>query len=371
MEVLIFFTLARAAGILRQRIMLRHAVRQKNNSPENAIYRLIETIVRMHPSAKPAVLCLASACMLAHYSASSVAAYPDRIIRIVVPYAPGGGTDTVSRMLGQKLGEAVKQPVVIDFRPGNASIAGSQFVVKSAPDGYTVLFGSTSQALNVSLFSNMPYDPLKDLAPVTLLCTAPQILVVNPMVTARTVKELIALAKAGPDKLTFASSGVASINQLAGELFKSAANVKMVHVPYKGGGQAVIDLLGGRVDMYFGSIPSVIRHVQAGKLRALATTGSIRSQSIPDVPTIAEAELPGYEMVGWYALSVPAVTPRDLIAKLNIEVLQILKMPDFAARLSLEGFDAVGSSPQELDTFLRAEITKNARIVQSANIRPE
>ena len=299
------------------------------------------------------------------------AQFPERAIKIVVPYAPGGGTDTVSRLLGHKLSESVKQSVIIDNRPGGSTITGSQLVVKSPPDGYTMLFGSTSQALNVSLFPKLPYDPLKDLAAVTLLGTSPQILVVNPSLPVRTVKELIALAKGRKDQLTFASGGIASINQLAGELFKLTADVDMIHVPYKGGGPAVIDLLAGRVDVYFSSLPSALKHVQAGKLRALGITGGRRSKAAPDVPTISEAALPGYELLNWYALFVPGGTARDVVTRLNSEIVRIVKDPEIAAKLAEDGFEPVGSTPQELDAFLKAEITKNAAIVRKANIKPE
>lgn len=311
-------------------------------------------------------------CLGAWFCASAWAqTYPQRPLHVVVPYLAGGGVDTVARLVGQKLSEALGQAVVIDNRPGGAAIIGSELVARSAPDGYTLLMGSPANAINPALYRKMPYDQLRDFKPVTLIGSSPNLLVVHPSLPVMTVKQFIALAKAKPGQLTFASAGIASGQHLAGEIFKSLAQIDIVHIPYKGGPQAVTDLIGGQVTMYFSAPPSALPHVKTGKLRLLAVSSARRSVVAPEVPTIAEAALPDYEYINWYAYFVPSATPQDIIARLNAETVRVLGMADLKQRLLTEGVDAAGSTPAELDAFVRKELAKNARLIQSARIRVE
>lgn len=296
-------------------------------------------------------------------------AYPAKPIRIVVPYLAGGAADVVARLVGQKMTEAMGQTVLVDNRAGGAANIGSDFVAKLPPDGYTLLMGSPANVVNVSLFAKMPYDVLKDLAPITLMGTSANILVVHPSLPVKSVKELIALAKARPGQLTYASSGNASSNHLSGELFRALAHVDLVHVPYKGGGPAITDLLGGQVTMYFSSLPGALPFVRSGKLRALGVTSAKRAAAAPEMPTIAEQGLPGYAFVAWHALLAPAGTPPSVIDKLNAEVVRIVHQPDTRARLENQGVDVVGGTPTELAAFLREEIAKCARLVKMAGIK--
>jgi tripartite-type tricarboxylate transporter receptor subunit TctC len=297
--------------------------------------------------------------------------YPSKPVRIVVPYLAGGAADVVARLVGQKLGESFGQTVLVDNRPGGGANIGSDFVAKSAPDGYTLLLATPANVVNVSLFANMPYDTLKDLAPVTLMGTSANILVVHPSLPVKSVRELIAFAKARPGQLTYASSGNASSNHLSGELFASLAKLELIHVPYKGGGPAITDLMGGQVTMYFSSLPSALPFVRSAKLRALGVTSDKRAAAAPELPTIAEAGLPDYAFVAWHALLVPTGTPQAVIDKLNTEVVRIVKNPDTRSRLENQGVDVVGGTPAELATFLRDEMAKCARLVKAAGIKAD
>jgi tripartite-type tricarboxylate transporter receptor subunit TctC len=297
--------------------------------------------------------------------------YPARPIRIVVPYLAGGAADVVARLVGQKMFEAFGQPVLVDNRAGGAATIGSDFVAKAPADGYTLLMGSPANVVNVSLFAKLPYDIMKDLAPVVLMGTSANILVVHPSLPVKSVRELIAFARARPGQLTYASSGNASSNHLSGELFRTLAHVDLVHVPYKGGGPAVTDLLGGQVTMYFSSLPSALPFARNGKLRALGVTSAIRAAAAPDLPTIAEAGLPGYAFVAWHALLAPAGTPQNVIDKLNAGIVRIVHHPDTRSRLEHQGVDIVGGTPGELAVFLKDEIEKCARLVKAAGIRIE
>ena len=303
--------------------------------------------------------------------AQSQPAYPAKPVRIVVPYLAGGAADAVARQVGQKISEAFGQTVLVDNRAGGAANIGSDYVAKSPPDGYTLLMGSPANVVNVSLFVKLPYDILKDLAPIVLMGTSANILVVHPSLPVKSVAELIAFAKTRPGQLTYASSGNASSNHLSGELFRSLAHVDLLHVPYKGGGPAITDLLGGQVTMYFSSLPSALPFVRSGKLRALGVTSEKRAAAAPDLPTIEEAGLRGYAFVAWHALLAPAGTPQSVIDKLNGEIVRIVKSPDTRARLESQGVDIVGSTPAELAAFLREEIAKCAKIVKAAGIRIE
>ena len=297
--------------------------------------------------------------------------YPNRPIRVVVPAAPGGGTDYTARLIGQKLSEAWGQPVIVDKRGGAAGNIGADIVAKSSPDGYTLLVPITSFPTNPSLYSKLPFDTIKDFAPISLLALAPLLLVVNPSVPATSVKELIALAKAKPGQLNFANTGGGTTARLAGELFKKMAGVDLVSIAYKGGGPAVIDLIAGHVQIYFSTIPAANQQVNAGKLRALAVTTPKRVPEIPTIPTVAEAGLPGFEVVGWFGLFAPAGAPKPIITKLNEEVVRLLKLPETRKRLIGHGLIPAGGTPEELGKFLKLEIGKWAKLIKEAGIQAQ
>lgn len=319
-------------------------------------------------------------CMLAAAAASALLfvsvcgsvqaqAYPTRPVRFIVPYVPGGGVDFVGRTIAQKLSETWNHPVVVDNRPGGGTNIGSELVARSAPDGHTLLVGGVPNTVNMTLYKKLPYDVVRDFAPVSRLTTAPNILVVHPSVPAKSVKELIALAKSRRGELTYASAGIGSSNHLSGELFRVMAGVDIVHVPYKGGGAAVTDLLAGQVSMYFGTTPSSVPFVRSGRLRALAVTSAKRSPAVPDVPTIAESGLPGFEQSAWHGLLAPSGTPQTIISKLNAEVVRILRLPEITERLATQGVDVVASSPAEFAAFIKQDVVKYAKLVKTAGIR--
>lgn len=296
-------------------------------------------------------------------------AYPSRPIRFIVPYVPGGGVDFVGRTVAQKLAESWNHSVIVDNRPGGGTNIGSELVARSAPDGYTLLVAGVPNTVNMTLYKKLPYDVVKDFAPVVQISTAPNILVVHPSVPAKSVRELIALAKSRPGQLTYASAGFGSSNHLSGELFRMLARVDIVHVPYKGGGAAVTDLIAGHVSMYFGTTPSTAPYVRSGRLRALGVTGAKRSSIIPDVPTIAESGLPGYEQSAWHGLLAPAGTPEPIIGKLNTEIVRLLHLPDMAERLAAQGVDVVASSPAEFAAFIKRDVAKYQKLLKTADIR--
>ena len=318
---------------------------------------------------------LSLAATLAILTPQAVAAadgYPSRPVRFVVAFPPGGGTDIIARSIAQKLAERIAQQVVVDNRPGAGGNIGTDIVAKSAPDGYTLLMGSAGPlAINASLFAKMPFDPIKDLAPVTLAASTPNVLVVHPSLRAATVKELIALAKARPGEINFASSGHGTPAHLAGELFNSMAGVRMVHVPYKGAAPALADLLGGQVQLMFSTMPPALPHVKAGKLRALAVTSAKRSPAAPELPTVDEIALPGFEANTWHGVVVPAGTPGAIVARLNREIVAILHLPDVIERLSGQGAEPVGSTPEEFAAYIRAETVKWARVVRESGAKAE
>ncbi|MBI3935755.1 MAG: tripartite tricarboxylate transporter substrate binding protein [Betaproteobacteria bacterium] len=297
--------------------------------------------------------------------------YPVRPIRLVVPQSPGGATDFNARLVAVPLSERFGQPVVVDNRPGAGSLIGTDLVAKAAPDGYTLLGISSSITIIPSMYSKVPFDTVKDFAPVALLSSYPHLVVVHPSVPVNSVKELIALAKAKPGALNFASAGKGTPTQLGAELFKSMAGIDIVHVPYKGGGPAVTALLGGQVQLYIGPIATVLPHVKAGKFRALAVTGAKRSLIIPDLPTVAEAGLPGFRQDAWNGLLAPARTPPAVIKKLNAEVNAVLKMPAIRERFAADGVEAGGISSAELGALLKSEIAKWAKVIREAGIKPE
>ena len=314
------------------------------------------------------VLVLAS---LLFVSSAFAQSYPAKPIRIVVPYPPGGFNDTLGRTLAAKFTESWGQPAVVENKPGANTVIGTDFVAKSAPDGYTLLIVAFPFAVTPSLLKNMPYDTVKDFAPVAWAAVSPNALVVNPSVPVKTVGELIALAKSKPGSLSYASTGNGSSNHISMELFKSLAGVDIVHIPYKGSGPAVTDLLGGQVQVMFDNAPNVMPHVKAGKLRALGMSGAKRSSFAPDIPTVAEAGVPGYEVAVWFGVVAPAGTPREIVQKLNAEILRILAMPDVRERFQGQGVEPVGSTPEQFGEHIKGQMAKWARVVQDAGVKAE
>jgi tripartite-type tricarboxylate transporter receptor subunit TctC len=299
-------------------------------------------------------------------------AWPAKPMRIVVPFPPGGGTDIGTRILAQKLQEAWGQAVVIENKPGAAGIVGTELTAKSAPDGYTFMMGNIgTHAINVSLYKQLSYDPVKDFAPVAMVADLPLLLLVHPSVPVKSVQELIALAKSQPGKLNFSSSGAGGSMHVAAELFKSMAGVDIVHIPYKGGAPAVADLISGHVPMSFATVLETIQFVKAGKVRALAVTNNRRSIALPDLPTISEAGLPGYQSISWLALFAPAGTPKEIVNKTSLETVRILKLPDVRERLLAQGAEPIGSTPEQLAAILAADIAKYARVIRESGYKPE
>lgn len=303
--------------------------------------------------------------------AQSEIAYPVKPVRFVVGQAPGGATDLVARTVAQKLTDVVGQTVIVENRTGAAGSIAAAFVAKNPPDGYTLLVVSSSYSINPSLYPALPFDPVKDLAPVTLLAEAPFLLVVHPSMPVRTVKDLVTLARSKPDALNFASGGMGSSGHLAGELFKSQAGIRMVHVPYKGAGPALIDVMAGQVHLTFASVISSLPHVRSGRLRALAVTGARRSSVLPDLPTVAEAGINGYSTTTWYGVLAPAATDAKIIGKLNADIKKALASPEVRKRFLSDGADAVGGSPEHFQKHLAAEMAKWRKLVQEAHIRAE
>jgi len=298
--------------------------------------------------------------------------YPTKPIRLIVPYPPGGGNDTLARLFGAKLTEAWGQQVVVDNRPGAGTIIGTQIAARAVPDGYTLLLSSiATHAIAPNLYAKPGYDPVKDFAPITLLAVAPTVVCVNPSVPARSLKELITLAKAKPGELKFASGGAATPPHMAGEIFASMTGIKLVHVPYKGGGPAHAGLLGGESTMMFDTAASILPHVRAGRLRALAIARSQRLPEYPDLPTFSEAGVLGYEVNAWYSMHAPAGVPKEIIARVNRELARILKLADIQERLKVLGSEGVGNSPEEFARFVRAESAKYAKAIKEAGVRVE
>jgi tripartite-type tricarboxylate transporter receptor subunit TctC len=296
--------------------------------------------------------------------------YPAKPVRVVVPYPPGGGNDTLGRLFAAKLSERMGQSFVVENRPGAGTMIGTEAAAKSTPDGYTILLSSiATHALSPNLYARVPYDPIKDFAPITLLGIAPTVMVVNKDLAARTLGELVSLAKAQPGNFTYASGGNGTPPHINGEVFKSVAGVDLLHVPYKGGGPALADLIAGRVHVMLDTAASAMPHVRGGRLRALAISAPQRSPEYPDVPTFAEAGLPQYETNAWYSMHAPAGTPPDIVRRLNSELVAILRDPDILARFKQLSTEPVGNSPEEFGAFVRAELDKYARIIKAANIR--
>jgi tripartite-type tricarboxylate transporter receptor subunit TctC len=299
---------------------------------------------------------------------AACAAFPDKPLRIVVPFAPGGGTDAITRSLGVGMSEALGQPVIVDNKPGAGTIIGSEFVAKSSPDGYTLVMATFAHAVNPGLQSKMPYDTDKAFAPVALIGVSPNVLVVRADSPYKTVADLIAAAKAKPGKLTFASQGNGTSAHLAGELFKNLAKVELTHIPYRGAGPAMTDLLGGQVDMMFATASAVRPFVDSGKMRALGVTTARRSPAYASVPTLAEAGVPGYAAESWYGLYVAAKTPKDVVDRLNAAVRKAVKAPAFAKQTEAEGLAVDVGAPEQLDTYVRAEEVRWRKVVKDNHI---
>jgi tripartite-type tricarboxylate transporter receptor subunit TctC len=297
-------------------------------------------------------------------SALHAQGYPVKPIRVVVPFAPGGATDLTGRTVGSKMSETFKQTVVIDNRTGAGGVIGAEIVVKSPPDGYTILLASPAEIAVLPHLQKLPYDPQRDLAPVSLASTTPLIFVVHPSLPVKSVKELIAFVKAHPGQLTYASAGTGGVQHLAGELLKINYKLDMVHVPYKGAGPVMPDLIGGHVPMFFSGMPPAMPHVKAGKLRALAVTSTKRSPAAPEVPTMAEAGVPNFVFTNWFAYFVPAGTSAEIIGKLQGEIRRALQLADVKAKLVTVGLETVGSTPEELGRFVREESEKFAKLIK-------
>lgn len=295
--------------------------------------------------------------------------YPAGPMRIVVPFVPGGGTDILARIIAAKLNEAWNQPVVVDNRPGAGGTVGAGIAAKTAGDGHTMLVVPAGYAAYGSLYKSLPFNPSRDLAPVSRLASGPLVLVVHPSLPAGSVKELVALAKKHRGGINFGSSGAGTLPHLSAELFNSSSGIRMVHIPYKGAGAAAADVMAGRVPVYFMNILQSLSLIKAGKLRALGVTTPERSPIAPDIPSIAESGIQGYDMTNWYGLLVPAATPREAVAKLNAEVTRILRLPELQKRLAQDGMTVVASTPAEFAQFLEREIAKFARVIESAGIK--
>ena len=297
--------------------------------------------------------------------------YPARPVRLVIPFGTGGSADISGRVVAQKLSETLGQPFVVDNRSGAGGIIGTETVAKASPDGYTLLLGSFgTHTANPSLYKKLPYDAIRDFAAISLIATVPNVLVEHPSVPAKTVAELIALAKTKPGGLNYASSGSGTGTHLAAELFKSMAGVDIVHVPYKSAGTAISDLIGGQVQLMFSTLPSVIPHVKAGKLRALGISTAKRSEAAPDIPPIGES-VKGYDVGTWFGVLAPAATPRPIVSMLGREIARITRMPDVRERLLGLGAEPIGNTPEQFAQYIRAELPKWAKVIRSAGISPD
>jgi len=304
--------------------------------------------------------------------ASDADRYPVKPIRMIVPSAPGSGPDTMARAIGQQLTGALGQPVVVENRGGAGGSIGGEAAAKAAPDGYTLIMASAgSHAVNVGLYPKLGYDPLRDFAPVSLVSSAPNILIVHPSLPVKSVKDLIALARTKPGALSFASGGNGSTAHLSGELFKMLANVNMVHVPFKGAPGAVLAVMSGEVQLAFPNLPPALPQVRAGKLRALAVTTGKRFAAVPQLPTVAEAGVPGYEARAWFGVLAPTGTPRPIVTRLNAEIVKSVRAPEMRERLLADGAEAIGSTPEEFTAVMKTDIAKWAKVIKASGAKPD
>lgn len=306
------------------------------------------------------------------FQAKALAAevYPQRAIRLIVPYPPGGAGDIVGRMLGAKLGDALGQQIVVDNRGGGGQLIATQLAAKAAPDGHTLFLASATHGINPGLRKDLPYDSIKDFSPITLVADSPLIFIAHPALGVGNIQELVALAKSRPGRINYASSGPGTGGHLSVELLKWMTSIDMVHIPYKGAGPALADLIGGQVQVMCTSPLPALPHVKSGRLRGLAMTGRSRSRAAPDIPTVAESGVPGYESTLWYALLAPAATPQAIIKKLHAETVRVIRSPDVTAQLLAQGAEPIGNRPGDLAKFLRTEIDRWTKLIQQADIRP-
>ncbi len=312
----------------------------------------------------PAILAAGTA------GAQTATPYPAKAIRIIVPSTPGGGPDLMARTVGQKLSESLGQPVVVEPRPGAGGIIGSVAAAKAAPDGYTLIMGNAgSHSVNPSLYRNLPYDPLRDFVAISLVSSAPNILIVHPSLPVKNVRDLLALARARPGELTFGSGSNGSTAHLSGELLATLAGVKLLHVPFKGAPAAVLGVITGEVSMAIPNLPPALPHVRSGKLKALGVSTPKRSPAVPELPTIAESGLPGYAATAWYGVLAPAGTPREIILKLNTEIVKILRTDEMKKRIASDGGEVIGSTPEEFTAVMKTDIAKWAGVVQASGAR--
>jgi tripartite-type tricarboxylate transporter receptor subunit TctC len=314
---------------------------------------------------------VALAAPLASGAWAAAPAFPVKPVRIIVPFAPGGGNDIIARVVGSKLAESWSQQVVIDNRPGAGGNIAGEIAARAAPDGYTLFQYNIANAIAASLYRKLGYDPAADFAPITLIGSAPFVIVAHAGLPARSLSEFIAMAKVQPGKLAYASGGNGSSTHLAAELFRIATGTDLVHVPYKGGGPALVDVIAGQVAVYFASVPAALPHVRAGRVRPLALTGPRRSKTLPDLPTVMEAGVANYESSAWYGLVVPVKTPAPVVAKLNTDVVRLLNLPEVRERLESQGTDLAASSPREFGRHIRSEIARWGEVVKAAKVRVE
>jgi tripartite-type tricarboxylate transporter receptor subunit TctC len=315
------------------------------------------------------LLALAGVSLISVQAQAAQPTYPSKPIRIIVGFPPSGSADIFARLVGQKLSEAWNQPVVVDNRPGAGSTIGSQIAADAAPDGYTLMVVSASFATSAGLYKKLKYDPIKSFEPVTLISSTPNLLLAHPSVRAKSARELISMAKASPGKFTMGSAGTGSITHLSGVLFTSMAGIKVLSVPYKGGGPALNALIGGQIQLEFLSVPASQGQVKAGRVKALGVTSAKRSPVLPDVPTIAESGVPGYEARNWYGMLAPAGTPRAIVVKLNKEVVSILQDPKISRLIANRGAEAEGSTPEEFGRYVRSEIAKWSKVIKQAGLK--
>jgi tripartite-type tricarboxylate transporter receptor subunit TctC len=313
-------------------------------------------------------LTVVAACAILFAPAALAQTYPVKPVRIIVPYAAGGNTDFTARAVAEKLTDVYKRQFIVDNRPGAATNIGSDAVAKAAPDGYTLLMGGAANAINMSLFAKLSYDTLRDFDPIALCVQGANVLAIHPSLPAKNLKELIALAKARPGTLNFGSSGLGSSNQMAGELLKVMTGINIVHVPYKGNAPALTDLLGGHVEMIFSGVPALVPHIQSGRVRAIAIGSLKRFPALPNVPTFDESGVKGYEATTWFGLLAPAKTPKDIVARLNVEVDKALKSADIKERFMNDGLEPMGGSAEAFAKFMRSEIDKYAKVIKAADI---
>ena len=306
--------------------------------------------------------------MFALVTSSMAQSFPSKPVRFIAPFAPGGGSDLIARKLAQALTGALGQPVVVDNRTGGSGVVGTDIVAKSAPDGHTIMMTTPTFTVNPSLMAKLPYDNIRDFAPITLIATAPHLLAVHPSLPVKSVKEVVALAKAMPEQLTFSSGSTGGSSHLSGALFNSMARITMTHIPYRGGGQAVLAIMTGEVSLGFVDLVSMLPHVNSGRVRAIALTGAKRSAVLPNTPTVAESGYPDFQSGIWYGVIAPARTPVDTIARLNAELVKIIRTPDFLASLRAEGADVVASTPEVFGEHLKRETSRWAKVIKEAKI---